>query len=60
MGVTGRYLGVSAHACSLTFLRVVAVISRDRRCDTAARGLVCGTDDSMEKNGGRNIMELSW
>jgi hypothetical protein len=60
MGVTGRYLGVSAHACSLTFLRIVAVISRDRRRDTVARGLVCGTDDSMEKNGGRNIMELSW
>ena len=59
MGVTGRYLGVSAHACSLTFLRVIAVISRDRRRDTVARGLVCGTDDSMEKNGGRNIMELS-
>lgn len=60
MGVTGRYLGVSAHACSLTFLRIIAVISRDRRRDTVARGLVCGTDDSMEKNGGRNIMELSW
>lgn len=60
MDVTGRYLGVSAHACSLTFLRVIAVISRDRRRDTVARGLVCGTDDSMEKNGGRNIMELSW
>ncbi len=60
MGVTGRYLGVPAHACSLTFLRVIAVISRDRRRDTVARGLVCGTDDSMEKNGGRNIMELSW
>ena len=57
MGVTGRYLGVSAHACSLTFLRVIAVISRDRRRDTATRGLVCGTDDSMEKNGGYNMAE---
>lgn len=57
MDVTGRYLGVSAHACSLTFLRVIAVISRDRRCDTAARGLVCGTGDSVEKNGGYNMAE---
>ena len=57
MGVTGRYLGVSAHACSLTFLRVIAVISRDRRCDTAARSLVCGTGDSVGKNGGYNMAE---
>ena len=57
MGVTGRYLGVSAHACSLTFLRVIAVISCDRRRDTAARGLVCGTDDSVGKNGGYNMAE---
>lgn len=57
MGVTGRYLGVSAHACSLTFLRVIAVISRDRRCDTVARGLVCGTGDSVGKNGGYNMAE---
>lgn len=57
MGVTGRYLGVSAHACSLTFLRVIAVISRDRRRDTAARGLVCGTGDSVGKNGGYNMAE---
>ena len=40
MDVTGRYLGVSAHACSQTFLRIVVVISRDRHRDTAARGLV--------------------
>ena len=59
MDVTGRYLGVSAHACSLTFLRVIAVISRDRCRDTAARGLICGTADSVEKNAGRNIMEQS-
>ena len=57
MGVTGRYLGVSAHACSLTFLRVIAVISRHRRCDTAARGLFCGTGDSVGKNGGHNMAE---
>ena len=57
MGVTGRYLGVSAHACSLTFLRVIAVISRDRRRDTAARGLVCGTGDSVGKNDGYNMAE---
>lgn len=57
MDVTGRYLGVSAHACSQTFLRIVVVISRDRHRDTAARGLVCGTGDSVGKNGGHNMAE---